>query len=161
MPAYTFVPPAGEAADADRLAHGQKLFAAACAECHGGDGAGGGAGRLNDPNFLLLVSDQMLRRIIITGRPDLGMPNFATKDGRAHDFQSLSSADIDDLVALLASWRGPHAGEPGPPEAAMSGRKMNAAMSGHTMNAAMSDRKTNGATRGSAAGRRSLSEAQR
>jgi hypothetical protein len=48
-----------------------------------------------------------LRRIIITGRPDLGMPDYAGADGRASDFQPLSAADIDHLVALLASWRKP------------------------------------------------------
>ena len=31
---------------------------------------------MNEPDFLALVSDQALRRIIITGRPDLGMPNY-------------------------------------------------------------------------------------
>ncbi|HEY1784683.1 MAG TPA: c-type cytochrome [Pirellulales bacterium] len=105
LPAYTIDLPAGHTADSDAIARGQRLFAASCAECHGPDGAGDGAGRLNDPDFLLLASNQMLRRIIITGRADLGMPNFATIDGRSHDFFPLSSADIDDLVALLASWR--------------------------------------------------------
>jgi len=111
LPGYTFIPAqkagAGdEAATTEAIARGQQLFAVACAECHGADGAGDGAGRLNDPDFLLLASNQMLRRIIITGRPDLGMPNFAVTDGRGQDFRPLSSADIDDLVALLASWRG-------------------------------------------------------
>ena len=35
---------------------------------------GQGAERINDPDFLALISDQALRRIIITGRSDLGMP---------------------------------------------------------------------------------------
>ncbi|HEX4142003.1 MAG TPA: c-type cytochrome [Pirellulales bacterium] len=113
LPGYTFVAADGAAAkdaaandDADAIGRGQKLFAAACAECHGKEGAGDGAGRLNDPDFLLLASDQMLRRIIITGRPDLGMPDFATVDGRGESFRPLTSSEIDDLVALLASWRG-------------------------------------------------------
>jgi mono/diheme cytochrome c family protein len=116
LPGYAFVP-ADESADA--VERGEKLFAAACAECHGHDGAGGGAGRLNEPDFLLLASNQMLRRIIITGRSDLGMPNFATAEGRPHVFRPLSSAEIDDLVALLASWRGSRAGVAGNP---VSGR---------------------------------------
>jgi cytochrome c oxidase cbb3-type subunit III len=106
LPAYTFVPPAGEVATTEAIARGQQLFAVACAECHGNEGAGDGAGRLNDPDFLLLASNQMLRRIIITGRADLGMPDFATTDGRGQDFRPMSSSDIDDLVALLGSWRG-------------------------------------------------------
>jgi mono/diheme cytochrome c family protein len=111
LPTYAFVGASGAAVDG-AVARGQKLFAAACAVCHGDEGAGGGVGRLNDSDFLALVSNQMLRRIIITGRPDLGMPDFATIDGRGHDFRPLSSADIDDLVALLASWRGANSAEP-------------------------------------------------
>jgi hypothetical protein len=62
-------------------------------------------GALNDPAFLALISDQALRRLIITGRPDLGMPPFNGKAGRPPDFRALRSSDIDDLVALLRSWR--------------------------------------------------------
>jgi len=90
---------------------GAKLFTRACAECHGPQGQGdkdgqplkGGA--LNNPAFLALISDQALRRTIITGRPDLGMPAFNSKEGRPPDFRELSSAEIEDLVALLRSWR--------------------------------------------------------
>ena len=39
-------------------------------------------GDLNDKAFLALVSDEVLRRYIITGRHDLGMPNFADSIGR-------------------------------------------------------------------------------
>ena len=37
-------------------------------------------GAINDPAFLALISDQALRRYAITGRPDLGMPDYADKD---------------------------------------------------------------------------------
>ena len=90
---------------------GARLFARACAGCHGQQGRGEKGGRalsggaLNDPAFLALISDQALRRLIITGRPDLGMPPFNGKAGRPPDFRALRSADIDDLVALLRSWR--------------------------------------------------------
>ncbi len=84
---------------------GAKIFARACAECHAAGGAGGDAGAINDPDFLALVSNQALRRIIITGRPDLGMPSYAEADGRPEDFQPLTSDQIDDLVTLLAAWR--------------------------------------------------------
>lgn len=83
----------------------EALFERACAECHGKDGQGDGAGAINDPDFLALISDQALRRIIITGRPDLGMPNYAESDSRPDDFEPLTSAEIDELVALLAAWR--------------------------------------------------------
>lgn len=86
------------------------LFERACAECHGQNGAGGdtgyaSGGAINEPAFLALISDQALRRIIITGRHDLGMPNYAATDGRPDDFTPLTSEEIDELVALLASWR--------------------------------------------------------
>lgn len=87
---------------------GAKVFAHACADCHGqnGDGKGGTAGPVNDPAFLALISDQALRRYIITGRPDLGMPDYASTTGRSAEFKApLSEKDIADLVALLASWR--------------------------------------------------------
>ncbi len=89
---------------------GARVFARACAACHGGHGGGGEddgrpVGAVNDPAFLALISDQALRRIIITGRPDLGMPAYDSPDGRPSEFRPLTSAQINDLVALLASWR--------------------------------------------------------
>jgi cytochrome c oxidase cbb3-type subunit III len=89
---------------------GARVFARACAPCHGplgegGENGAGGAGAINDPAFLALISDQALRRYAITGRPDLGMPDYADKTGRTHDYQPMTSAEIVDLVALLASWR--------------------------------------------------------
>ena len=90
---------------------GARVFVHACAGCHGAHGRGekdskplpGGA--INNQAFLALTSDQALRRIIITGRPDLGMPAYDGKAGRPSDFRALASAEIDDLVALLRSWR--------------------------------------------------------
>jgi len=89
---------------------GAAVFARACANCHGGQGRGGESegrsiGSIRDPAFLVLLSNQALRRLVITGRPDLGMPNFAQKHGRSADFQPLTDKDVNDLVALLASWR--------------------------------------------------------
>jgi mono/diheme cytochrome c family protein len=86
---------------------GLKVFARACAGCHGdgGEGSEEMAGAIHDPAFLALISNQALRRYAITGRPDLGMPSFAGKSGRDADFQPLTATEIDDLVALLASWR--------------------------------------------------------
>jgi mono/diheme cytochrome c family protein len=88
---------------------GARVFARACAGCHGGQGEGGeeneGPGAINEPAFLALISDRALRRLVITGRPDLKMPAYDGTDGRPADFRPLTSAQIDDLVALLASWR--------------------------------------------------------
>ena len=91
------------------LDEGARVFARACAGCHGRHGEGGedeeGPGAINEPAFLALISDRALRRIVITGRPDLGMPAYDGTDGRPDDFRPLTSVQIDDLVALLASWR--------------------------------------------------------
>jgi cytochrome c oxidase cbb3-type subunit 3/ubiquinol-cytochrome c reductase cytochrome c subunit len=91
---------------------GTRVFARACAGCHGKEGEGVERdGRLrrkiHDPAFLALISDQQLRRYVITGRPDFDprMPAYDGKDGRPPDFRPLTSAEIDDLVALLAYWR--------------------------------------------------------
>jgi cytochrome c oxidase cbb3-type subunit 3 len=84
----------------------RSTFTRACAGCHGGHGQGGEkAGAINDPALLSLVSDQLLRRLVITGRSDLGMPDYAGTSGRAPDFQSLNSKEIADLVDLLDYWR--------------------------------------------------------
>jgi mono/diheme cytochrome c family protein len=103
-----YVAPAGTGAG--KKDEGAGVFARACAGCHGKDGEGVERdGRLrrkiHDPAFLALISDQELRRYVITGRPDLGMPPYYGTDGRPPEFPPLTSAEIDDLVALLASWR--------------------------------------------------------
>jgi mono/diheme cytochrome c family protein len=94
--------------------NGLKVFTRACAGCHGDHGQGGRyggeadgkpVGSINDPSFLALISDQALRRFVITGRSDLGMPDYAATKGRPEDFQPLTSENVTDVVALLASWR--------------------------------------------------------
>jgi mono/diheme cytochrome c family protein len=82
---------------------GAGVFAMNCASCHGENGKGGQEGSLNDPAFLALTSDQLLRRIVITGRPDFGMPNFRTRERK--DFKPLTDQDVADVVAYVASWR--------------------------------------------------------
>lgn len=97
---------------------GRKVYALACATCHGADGEGGAVGAINDGALLALLSDQAIRRIIITGRSDLGMPDFQSTKGRAPEFKGpLTEKDIADLVALLASWRKSAAASNGPARA--------------------------------------------
>ena len=55
---------------------------------------------IRDPAFQNLVSDQDLRRIVITGRADLGMPDYAHRGKEA-----LTAEDVTNLVALLSRWR--------------------------------------------------------
>lgn len=105
------VPPYAATGKGD-VENGQMVFMMACASCHGDKGQGGKTGdhpvgAINDPSFLALSSNQALRRHVIAGRPDLGMPNFAGKTGRPQNFSALSAQDVSDVTALLASWRGP------------------------------------------------------
>ena len=102
LPAYSLTGQSGASSE-EAIERGKKLFANACATCHSGEEDA--PGRLDSPALLTLFSDQALRRIIITGRPDLGMPSFADGSGRADGFQPLTSQEIDDLVALLVHWR--------------------------------------------------------
>ncbi|HEV3446356.1 MAG TPA: c-type cytochrome, partial [Gemmataceae bacterium] len=112
MPAYRLESANPDRADGNEA--GMLIFAMACASCHGERGQGrvfsdesGGkpAGAINVPAFLTLFSDQALRRVIITGRPDLGMPDCTDRQGRPDEFKPLTSREVTDLVALLASWR--------------------------------------------------------
>jgi mono/diheme cytochrome c family protein len=104
-------PPTGAAAGSAKS--GQQVYAVACATCHGdqGEGVPEVAGPLNDPVFLSLSSDVEMRRYIITGRPDLGMPNFAENEDRDKDFKPLTAQQVTDLVALMAQWREKSASE--------------------------------------------------
>jgi cytochrome c oxidase cbb3-type subunit 3 len=82
---------------------GEAVFAQACANCHGSEGAGvqGKAGSVVDPTYLSLVSYQYLRTVVIIGRPDLGMPGF-------RDYvpgKPMSAEEISDVVAWLVSRR--------------------------------------------------------
>ncbi|HVW02871.1 MAG TPA: c-type cytochrome [Planctomycetaceae bacterium] len=96
-----------DARDPAQVGRGDRVFEQACSGCHGPDGRGADAGAINDPAFLSLISNRALRRIIITGRPDLGMPDYSDKHDRGDDFQPLTTADVDDLVAFLKQWRSP------------------------------------------------------
>jgi mono/diheme cytochrome c family protein len=103
-------PPKPEAVQSGSKAAGATTFARACAVCHGDDGRGVPKGdrranALHDPVFLALISDQALRRLVITGRPDLGMPDYAGPRPGQPDFRPLTPEQVNDLVALLASWR--------------------------------------------------------
>lgn len=106
MPPYLAPQDNSASRSREALVRGEKAFARACAVCHGAHGEGTSeVGAISDPAFLGLISDQALRRLVITGRPDLGMPDFADNDARGADYEPLSSDEIDELVAFLGSWR--------------------------------------------------------
>jgi cytochrome c oxidase cbb3-type subunit III len=105
-PPYLLAEDRADGAGTGNKEDGLKVFARACASCHGDQGQGGkSAGAINDPDFLALISDQALRRYVIAGRPDLGMPDYADPTGRPESFRALSYQDVTNVVALLADWR--------------------------------------------------------
>ena len=92
------------------VGRGAEVFVRACAACHGDQGHGireeGEIVRtIHEPALLALSSNQVLRRYVITGRPDLGMPNYAQARPDNPNFVPLTDREVADLVALLASWR--------------------------------------------------------
>lgn len=81
---------------------GQAVYSKFCASCHG-DGAAGGpkAGSVLDPAYLSLISNQGLRTIVITGRPDFNAPDWRNNIPG----QPMTDQDITDVVAFLAAHR--------------------------------------------------------
>ena len=65
------------------------------------------------PNLLGKIKDKLIRSKekwaeegrLITGRPDLGMPDYTDPTGRPDGFKPLTDQDITNLAALLTSWR--------------------------------------------------------
>jgi len=90
-------------------ARGEIAFETYCASCHGSEGHGGSkASAISNDSFLALVSDQGLRTIVITGRPDLQAPDWrGNVPGKP-----MSDQEITDLVAWLASRRVQSPGQP-------------------------------------------------
>jgi cytochrome c oxidase cbb3-type subunit 3 len=89
-------------------AHGARLYAAHCAECHGANGEGGhGTGvtfsrprdlpilapALNNAGFLASVTDQQIKATLTYGRKGTPMSSFLAK--------GLSERDLDDVVAFV------------------------------------------------------------
>ena len=95
-------PPYKAAKHADS-AHGQQVYTTYCAGCHGAAGASGKskAGSITDPAFLALLSDQVLRTVVIAGRPDIGQPDWRN-DLPGHP---MSDQEVTDVVGWLSSQR--------------------------------------------------------
>jgi cytochrome c oxidase cbb3-type subunit 3/ubiquinol-cytochrome c reductase cytochrome c subunit len=95
-PPYKAVKPAD-------AAHGQQVYTTYCASCHGAAGASAKskAGSITQPEFLALVSDQVLRTVVIAGRPDIGQPDWRN-DLPGHP---MSDQEVTDVVGWLSSQR--------------------------------------------------------
>ncbi len=102
-------PPSYSAKTSGNASRGQLVYGTYCASCHGSQGQGGpkGSSIIND-SFLALVSDQCLRTIVITGRPELGAPDWrGNLPGKP-----MSDQEITDVVAWLESHRVQNPGQP-------------------------------------------------
>jgi mono/diheme cytochrome c family protein len=88
---------------------GEAAYKTYCQSCHGPNGRGGPKGSsITDDSFLALVSDQGLRTMVITGRPELGAPDWrGNLPGKP-----MSDQEITDVVAWLVSRRVNNPGKP-------------------------------------------------
>jgi cytochrome c oxidase cbb3-type subunit 3 len=102
-------PPSYAAKTTGDAARGEIAFGTYCASCHGAEGRGGSKGSaITNDSFLALVSDQGLRSIVITGRPELGAPDWrGNVSGKP-----MSGQEITDVVAWLVSRRVQSPGQP-------------------------------------------------
>ena len=102
-------PPSYAATSAGNAQRGELAYGTYCESCHGPGGSGGPKGSaITNDAFLALVSDPGLRTIVITGRPELGAPDWrGNTPGRA-----MSDQEVTDVVAWLASRRVASPGQP-------------------------------------------------
>jgi cytochrome c oxidase cbb3-type subunit 3 len=102
-------PPSYTATTAGDAVRGEAAYRTYCESCHGVAGRGGTNGSsITDNSFLALISDQGLRTIVITGRPELGAPDWrGDVSGRP-----MSDQEVTDVVAWLASRRVQNPGQP-------------------------------------------------
>ena len=102
-------PPSYAPKSAGNASQGEVAYKTYCASCHGPSGRGGPKGSaITDDSFLALVSDQGLRTLVITGRPELGAP-----DWRGNVLgKAMSDQDVTDVVAWLTSRRVQNPGQP-------------------------------------------------
>jgi mono/diheme cytochrome c family protein len=105
----TVNPPSYAATSAGNIPRGEVAYKAYCESCHGPNGRGGSkASAITDGSFLALVSDQGLRTLVITGRPELGAPDWrGDLPGKP-----MSDQEVTDVVAWLASQRAQNPGRP-------------------------------------------------
>ena len=101
-PLLNATPPPYETTVPGDAQRGEAVYATFCASCHGSNGqTGPGAGSVTDPAYLSLISDQALRTLVITGRPDFGAPDWrGNVPGRP-----MTDQEISDVVAWLSSQR--------------------------------------------------------
>jgi cytochrome c oxidase cbb3-type subunit III len=102
-------PPSYTAKFAGDHERGAVVYQTYCQSCHAPDGSGGPKGSaITNDSFLALISDQGLRTVVITGRPELGAPDWrGNVPGKP-----MSEQEVTDVVAWLASRRSETPGQP-------------------------------------------------
>jgi cytochrome c oxidase cbb3-type subunit 3/ubiquinol-cytochrome c reductase cytochrome c subunit len=109
--------PSYKASQDGNAVDGKRVYAMACARCHGATAQQPGpAGSILDGSFLALVNAQTIRTTVIAGRPDIGQPDWRG-DVPGHP---LTDGDIDDVTAWLLSQRPANPGQPYPNNNTMS-----------------------------------------
>ncbi len=81
---------------------GEQAYQARCSACHASSHQ-----QITSSDYLALVGDQALRSIIVAGRPDIGQPDWSHLGPGGKSAPPLSSEDVDNVVAYLASLRNP------------------------------------------------------
>jgi cytochrome c oxidase cbb3-type subunit 3 len=102
-------PPSYASKSTGAAQRGEAAYKTYCESCHGPGGRGGTKGSaIADDSFLALVSDQGLRTVVITGRPELGAPDWrGNVSGKP-----MSDQEVTDVVAWLGSRRSQNPGQP-------------------------------------------------
>ncbi|HTQ61686.1 MAG TPA: cytochrome c [Candidatus Solibacter sp.] len=102
-------PPSYAAKSTGDARRGEAAYKTYCESCHGPGGSGGAKGSsITDDSFLALVSNQGLRTVVITGRPELGAPDWrGNVPGKP-----MTDQEVTDVVAWLESQRTKNPGRP-------------------------------------------------
>jgi cytochrome c oxidase cbb3-type subunit III len=102
-------PPPYVASSAGDVSRGDLAYKTYCESCHGPNGQGTAkASAITNDSFLALMSDQGLRTVVITGRPELGAPDWrGNVSGKP-----MSNQEVTDVVAWLVSRRVANPGQP-------------------------------------------------
>ena len=95
-------PPAYAQQNAGDPQRGQQAYQSHCMACHDASPQ-----QITSPGYLTLVNDQVLRTIIIAGRPDIGHPDWQHDSPGGKPATPLTPQQVDDIVTYLASLRYP------------------------------------------------------
>jgi mono/diheme cytochrome c family protein len=83
----------------ERVTHGEEIFIAQCASCHGASGEGGIGPALNDRQVLKTTFDDVFFSVIRSGVPGTQMPAWSVDFGGP-----LTDEDVRDVVVFMRAW---------------------------------------------------------